>query len=140
MTILKKSQHEIFAQEIAKGATAQDAYLKAYPNASKDTARKNGSRLLTNADIKRRIDDLKQKTAEECGITLKYLTDKLKTLAEKSEDKNNVPGFNVARNAYMDIAKLNGMIVEKTENQTTHIIDISSEPISEDDWEKQHTD
>ena len=40
---------------IASEGNATEAYLKAYPGVSRDVARRNGARLLTNADIREEI-------------------------------------------------------------------------------------
>jgi len=43
---------------IKNGGNATEAYLAAYPEASRETARRNGSRLLTHADI---IEEIKSR-------------------------------------------------------------------------------
>jgi len=137
---LKNTKHEIFAQEVAKGNSAQDAYLKAYPTSSKEAARKNASRLMANDGVLRRIDDIKSKVAQKCGITIENITEKLLQIAREAHSIGTAQALNVSRNSYMDAAKLNGLIIEKTENQSTVIIDISSEPLSEDEFESEYTD
>ena len=47
-----------FADYYIELGNATEAYLKAYPNVKKETtARANGSRLLTNANVSRYIDE-----------------------------------------------------------------------------------
>jgi phage terminase small subunit len=54
-------KHQQFASEYLKNLNATRAYMKVYPAASYETARRNGSELLTNTDIaqevKRRLDE-----------------------------------------------------------------------------------
>ena len=54
-------KHRVFCEEYLKTWNATDAYQAAYPKSSRETARRNGSRLLTNADIseeiQRRVDE-----------------------------------------------------------------------------------
>lgn len=69
----------LFANEYLKDRNATRAYLSAYPHVkSSDVARKNGSRLLTNADVKAYIDEQIEKMASEkiadAREVLEYLT------------------------------------------------------------------
>ncbi|WP_300382081.1 terminase small subunit [Clostridium sp.] len=69
----------IFANEYLVDLNATRAYKKAYPNVKKDSAaRANGSKLLTNTNIKNYIDE-KLKEIEDESIAdatevMKYLT------------------------------------------------------------------
>lgn len=49
-------KHRVFCEEYIKTWNATDAYLAAYPKSSRDAARRNGSRLMTNDDIRAEID------------------------------------------------------------------------------------
>lgn len=138
MSVLLKPKYEIFAQEVAKGKTKEAAYSKAYPNAAKDSARKNATRLMTNYDILRRIDDIQQKAAQKCGVTVVNITQKLLEIAREAHSQRSTAALNVARNAYMDAAKLNGLISNKQET-TLKVIDISDTPIDDDEWERKYT-
>ena len=68
-----------FADEYLIDLNATRAYRAAYPNAKKeDVARKNGSRLLTNADVRNYIDERlaviqSAKTADAREV-MEYLT------------------------------------------------------------------
>ena len=69
----------LFANEYLIDRNATRAYLAAYPHVkSSDVARKNGSRLLTNADVKAYIDEQIDKMASEkiadAKEVLEYLT------------------------------------------------------------------
>lgn len=59
-------KQKIFANEYLVDLNATRAYKKAYPKVKKDsTARTNGSRLLTNANIKSYIDEQLKKIEDE---------------------------------------------------------------------------
>lgn len=72
-------KQKIFASEYLIDLNATRAYKKAYPNVRKDeTARTNGSRLLTNANVKNYIDE-RMREIEDNNIAnatevMKYLT------------------------------------------------------------------
>lgn len=51
-----KAAWQVFIGEYLISLNATDAYSKAYPKASRDSARANGHKLLANADIKAEID------------------------------------------------------------------------------------
>ncbi len=54
--MLENGQWETFCQKMAMGVFSNySCYLQAYPESSPDAARRDASRLLTNADIKARI-------------------------------------------------------------------------------------
>lgn len=139
MQPLKNPNHERFAQSIANLETAQNAYLKAYPGTTKEAARRSGSRLLTNVDVQRRIDDIQRQSGQEHGATRKSIAEKLMKIAAKAEADGKPNGLNVARNAYMDVAKLYGFLVERTDNNHTHYT-ITDTPQNEHEWEAEHTD
>lgn len=69
----------LFANEYLIDRNATRAYLAAYPHVkSSDVARKSGSRLMTNADVKAYIDEQIEKMASEkianAREVLEYLT------------------------------------------------------------------
>ena len=72
-------KQKIFADEYIICLNATRAYKKAYPNVKKDeVARANGSRLLTNANVKAYIDEklaeLQSKKVADQQEVLEYLT------------------------------------------------------------------
>lgn len=85
MPVLKNAKHEAFAQAMANGRTAADAYVAAGFNPSRSAA----SRLSTNVNIKRRIDEIKVRVSEKAEwsaadrlLSLKVIHD-----ASMSEDR-----------------------------------------------------
>lgn len=61
MPVLRNSKHEAFAQAVAKGSTADDAYAAAgfKPN------RGNATRLKLNDSIRARVAEIKSRVAEK---------------------------------------------------------------------------
>ncbi|GGA31180.1 terminase small subunit [Psychrobacillus lasiicapitis] len=72
-------KQQAFADNYIELGNATEAYLKAYPNVKKEaTARANGSRLLTNANvsayIESRMEELKSERVADQQEILEYLT------------------------------------------------------------------
>ena len=70
-------RHELFCQEYVSGAclNATKAYMAVYPTCKYDTAKVNASKLLTDTNIKKRVDELKAE------MVLKYDLKKEQLLA-----------------------------------------------------------
>lgn len=111
-------KQRVFADEYIKTRNATRAYMMAYPNSSEDSARRDASRLLTNADIsayvKQRIDEISD--AEIMGvkeIMALYSAiargQKGETLIDNRGDEHEVPGKLSDRiNAADKLAKMLG--------------------------------
>jgi len=111
MPALKNAKHERFAQELAKGATADEAYqLAGYAE-----SRGNAARLRANESISKRLAEILNNAAKRTEITVAGITEKLIRIAEKAEVSGDAPLLAVARASYMDAAKLNGLIIDKAE-------------------------
>lgn len=133
MTTLKNQRHEKFAQELAKGETADAAYVAA---GFKEN-RGNATRLKANESVMKRVDELQGKAAERTGLTIESVTENLLRIARKGEALNEASGLAVARAAHMDAAKINGLIVDRSENVNINH-DVSSELPTEDEWAAEH--
>lgn len=69
--MLENGQWETFCQKMAMGVYSNySCYLQAYPESSPDAARRDASRLLTNADIKARIAWIREDALKHVKITL----------------------------------------------------------------------
>ncbi len=77
MPILKNQRHERFAQLVATGKSATEAYRKVYKTTVK-VAGSAGGRLLKNVQIQQRMAELQQKAAEGAVMSLQ---EKLEYLA-----------------------------------------------------------
>ena len=109
MGALSNSKHERFAQELAKGKTADEAYATAgyKPN------RHNASRLKTNETITDRVAELQERAATKVEKTV---SDIVQMLEEDRALARRIAQPGAAVTASMGIAKLLGLIVEKREH------------------------
>jgi phage terminase small subunit len=82
------------------------------------TANREGTRLLSNAVIAAAINSAMVKRAEKLEITAACITARLIAIADNAEAMESPSGLAVARQSLMDVAKLNGLIVETHENVT----------------------
>lgn len=114
MPPLSNAKHERFVQEIAKGRTQEDAY----ETAGYKPSRSNASVLRTNKNIQARLAEIQQRAAVRTEITVASISENLARLSGKAELLGDSAGISVARAAQMDIAKLNGLIVDKSLNAT----------------------
>ena len=116
MPVLENPRHELFAQGLAVGKTQKQAYIDA--GYSTQDARAKASRLLASkGNIFARKIELQQGSAKEAQITIERLTQGLLRIADKAEAIEDASGYQAARAAIMDAAKLNGLIVDKTDNK-----------------------
>ena len=117
MPILDNPKHELFAQGLAVGKSQRQAYLEVgyKDNAGTDSA---AAKLYGNIRIKARVQEIQTTAAKAIQLTIESLTEGLLRLAAKAEATESVNGYNAARAAIMDIAKLNGLIIDKTDNKT----------------------
>ena len=111
MAALKNARHERFAQELAKGETADAAYELAGFSAN----RGNATRLKANESIARRVAEILSGAAKRTEITVANITDRLLAIAAKGEVSADAPMLSVARASLMDAAKLNGLVIDKAE-------------------------
>ncbi|MHC1549408.1 terminase small subunit [Phyllobacterium sp. K27] len=110
MPVLKNARHEKFAQCLAKGKSATDAYAEA----GYKGGRKAASNLWTNVDIVARVKELQSAGAERTLVSIESLTDELeeaRRLAMADEK-----GASAAVAAVMGKAKLHGLLIEKNEH------------------------
>jgi hypothetical protein len=121
MPLLDNPKHEIYAQELAKGASQKDAYETAGYKPSEQHA----CRLASNGKVAARVSEIMGKAAVRAEISIASVTESLLRIAEKAEQLRDASGLSVARNAWMDAAKINGLIIDKAEN-TNRNVDPSS--------------
>lgn len=124
MPVLKNARHETFAQGLAKGMTADEAYQKAgfKPN------RGNAATLKANQSILDRVTELQSKAVKKVEITVDSLAQELEearaiALSEKQSS--------AAVSATMGKAKLFGLGVENRRmSGTIQIVNITIEQLS----------
>lgn len=120
MPILSNSRHERFAQELAIGLSATEAYERAgyKPNDG------NASTLKGNQRISDRVSELKVHASQEIEVTLQWLirvTEEARQLAMK----NGQAGQAVA--AIREMGVLSGHRVDRAEN-VNFTYDVSADP------------
>lgn len=113
MAVLKNARHERFAQEVASGKTQEEAYRAAGYKPSRSDA----SKLHANPNISARVATLLANSASRVEIDVGTVTDNLLRIALAAELKDTETGLGVARNAWMDVAKLAGLITEKVQRE-----------------------
>ena len=79
-------------------------------------AEQQGPRLLGNVGVAEVIKAAQARRAEKLELTAVSITKQLMAIADTAEAEGGVSGLNVARQALMDVAKLNGLIVERHES------------------------
>lgn len=75
-------KHELFVMEYLKDLNATQAAIRA--GYSEKTAKQQGSRLLTNADIRARIDELMERRKEKLDIDSDWVIARLIEVSEMS--------------------------------------------------------
>ncbi|RWG82877.1 MAG: Terminase small subunit [Mesorhizobium sp.] len=110
--MLANARHENFVQNIIEGMPASRAYILAGYQARGNAAEVNAARLLRNAQVASRIAELRARQARRLDITVESVTrmlieDRAAALAAKQ--------MGAAVAASMNLAKLHGLIVDKSE-------------------------
>ena len=73
------TKRELFIEEYVKSLNATQSAINA--GYSPKTARQQGHRLLTNANIKKKIDDLLKQRLENCNVDTEFILQGLKDIA-----------------------------------------------------------
>ena len=120
MPVLSNPRHERMAQGLFKGKSQIEAYDEAGYSPNPSAA----SRLANDVKICERVTELQGKAATRSEITVASITENLMRLAQKGEQLNEAPGLSVARAAWMDAAKLNGLVVDKSLTAQTSVEDL----------------
>ena len=110
-TPLDNQQHELFAQEIATGKTAEEAY-RAVAGNGMPGERAAGSRWLTRADVQRRVADLIRDRTAAATMTA---AERRQIVAEIARDKAVPPA--VRLNATIIDAKHAGEFMDYAEHE-----------------------
>lgn len=99
-------KQKVFVEQYLQFWNATDAYLAAYPKSSRDAARRNGSRLLTNDDIARDIKlRLAEKTMSADEVLVRLRDEAAGTLADfmdiagGEDDQSKLPTWNFQKAA-----------------------------------------
>ncbi len=120
MGALSNAKHERFAQELAKGKSQAEAYQSAGYAPSEP----NASRLTSNDKVRARVAEIQERGALRAEVTIATLTADLLRLRDKGEQLADSAGLSVSRNCVMDIAKLNGLVIDKSLSAATSVEDL----------------
>jgi hypothetical protein len=107
---LDNPKHERFAQQLAKGKSQAEAYQEAGYAPSEPHA----SRLASNGKVAARVAEIQERAATRVEVSVASITASLLRIAKKGEDLAEASGLSVARAAQMDVAKLNGLVIDKS--------------------------
>jgi phage terminase small subunit len=133
MPALSNPRHERFAQHLAKGHSASEAYEKAGYKPNRQAA----SRLLSKVDVQGRVQELQDVGAQRAEMTVEGHLDKLQELRDKALEAGQ---HSAAITAEQLRGKVSGYYVERHEvdQHTT----VSDEPLeaSEDEWAESFGD
>jgi hypothetical protein len=128
--VLPNNKHELFAQGLAKGLSAD----LAYEQASYRPNRGNAARLKANESISGRVKELQEAAAAKAMVTKRGVLDRLKEVVERAmtavpvlDGDGNPTGEytyqgNVANRALELIGKELGMFKEKQPGDEDHAI------------------
>jgi len=127
-----------FCLLIVEGETQVKAYqLAGYSVKGERVAAVNASKLLTNANIQSFIAQQQAKAAERNVVTVESITANLERISRKAEDAGS---FGPAAIAQGMIAKLNGLMVDRSEVTVSHKpapLPTKILELSEQDWVRQ---
>ena len=79
-----KPRHLKFCEEYLLCDNATEAYMKVYPKAKHEAARRAASRLLTYDDVSAYIEQHKKSASEKLGLTMEWVLSNLKDVVEKA--------------------------------------------------------
>jgi len=82
------NKEKVFATTVATGTDAVSAYMKAFSEANRSSARKKAVVLLKQRRVMSEIEKTSKEIAKELGIDHHYILGSLKQLADSSEDQN----------------------------------------------------
>ena len=108
--ILKNQRHELFAQGLATGKTA----IQAYEFAGYKSNPQNAGRMTKNDDIQARVKELQERCAVKAELTIVDIVKKLETLEANAIANNQI---SAGVTAVVGIAKILGLIVDKREQR-----------------------
>ena len=115
MRQLTMKQHK-FVDEYINTGNASESYRRAYDckNSTKRTIQINAAKLLSNTIVALAIKREKERLSRSSRLDSKDIENNLYSIFERSLETDQL---NTARACMMDIAKLNGLIIQKQEQQ-----------------------
>ncbi len=114
MPVLPNAKHERFAQELAKGKSATEAYVSAGYQESRSAA----SRLSANVNITARVTEIQERGVLRTEVTIESL---IREAGEIQQAAMSVNQLSAATAALTAKAKLAGLWVDKAENTNRNV-------------------
>lgn len=128
MPALENPRHERFAQELAKGKTADEAYQIAGYKAN----RHNAATLGREQHISTRVAEIVERGAVKAETTVERLLEAGWGLFDAAKGKED---FGAASATMERIAKIAGLWVDQSKQQSAGVVTVfSSEPMTADEW------
>lgn len=124
MPALTNAKHERFAQNLAKGMTASDAYAEAGYAPNQPSA----SRLLSNVMVAARVAEITERGAVRAEITLATLVGYADDIRSKAAEAGQ---YSAAVSAVKELGVLTGLRVEKRENLNRGLNDMSDDELAD---------
>ena len=131
MAALINQRHEKFAQSLAEGKSATEAYEAAgyTPNDG------NATRLKGNERIRARVAELQECGAAQAAVTRQGLIDGTDIQTKAMADGK----YSAAVAALTVKAKLAGLWIDKAENKANNVVyHIADHPLTQDEWEAKY--
>jgi hypothetical protein len=129
MAALSNPKHERFAQLLAKGENATAAYKAAGYSATGNSAEAAASRLLSDVKVQARISELQERAAIKVEKTA---ADVVRMLEEDRKLAREIQQPGAAVSASMGIAKILGLVVDRSELTGKNGGPIETRDVSED--------
>ncbi|RWJ97012.1 MAG: Terminase small subunit [Mesorhizobium sp.] len=112
MPILRNPRHERFAQGIAKGLSGKAAYVEAGFRARGNAAEVNAARLLRNAQVTSRLEELQAGHAKRTAVTVESIVGELEEARASALDQKQLAA---AVAASLGKAKLLGLVIDRAQ-------------------------
>lgn len=124
MSVLPNAKYERFAQELAKGKTADEAYVLAGYSEN----RGNATRLKANESVLSRVAELQERGAKRAEITVESIKD---MLLEDRLLARSLGQSAAAVSAVEKLAKLYGHMVDRKEVRTGQLDELPPDTVAE---------
>lgn len=144
MPPLSNPRHERFAQELAKGKSADEAYQAAGYRQN----RGNATTLKANQSVQARLEELQSRATEGIVLTRQWVIERLvenanRAMQAEAVERDGVPTGeyryegSVANRALELLGKELGMFVDRIE-QDQAVRMISADPMTPDEWREKY--
>ena len=100
----------LFCNEYLKDFNGRRAYKTVYEWVTDETADVNASKLLSNTKVKEYIEEHKEKIVEKQLVTVDWVVEKLKLIAEAWTTKEIIETKHWTREKYVDLTNANSAL------------------------------